>query len=326
MSAMTVSSEARIFVAGHRGLVGQAMCRGLQRAGYRNLLLRTREELDLREQGQVLDLFRQQRPDVVVLCAARVGGIKANATFPVDFLLENLQIQNAVLSASHACDIERVLFLGSSCIYPRDCPQPMSESALLSGQLEATNRPYAIAKIAGIELCWALNRQFGRHYLALMPTNLYGPGDNYDLQASHVLPALVRRMHEAKSAGLQSVTLWGSGTPLREFLHSDDLANAAVHLLGMAPSALGSLFNEHTPPLVNVGYGEEISIRALSEKIAAAVGYTGEILWDTSQPDGSPRKLLDSTLLHSLGWAPQIALDAGIALAYADFRAGAVRL
>lgn len=314
-----LEASARIFVAGHQGLVGRAMMRGLTQAGYHNLITRTRSNLDLRDRTAVRALFTTARVDVVMLCAAKVGGIKANATFPVEFLAENLEIQGNVISESHAAGIQQLLFLGSSCIYPRGCPQPMPESALLTAPLEATNRPYAIAKIAGIELCWAFNRQHGRRYLALIPTNLFGPGDNYDLNGSHVLPALIRRMHEAKQNDDCSVTLWGTGEPLREFLYSDDLADAAVRLLKLPTTETENLFSAITPPLVNVGYGEELSIRELSGKIARIVGYTGQINWDISQPDGTPRKLLDSQLLRSFGWLPKTHLDAGIRAAYEDF-------
>ena len=314
-----LEASARIFVAGHQGLVGRAMMRGLAQAGYHNLITRTRAELDLRDRAAVRALLTIARVDIVMLCAAKVGGIKANATFPVEFLAENLEIQGNVISESHAAGIQQLMFLGSSCIYPRECPQPMSESALLTAPLEATNRPYAIAKIAGIELCWAFNRQHGRRYLALMPANLFGPGDNYDLHGSHVLPALIRRMHEAKQNDDCSVTLWGTGEPLREFLYSDDLADAAVRLLKLPTTETENLFSAITPPLVNVGYGEELSIRELSGKIARIVGYTGQINWDISQPDGTPRKLLDSQLLRSFGWLPKTHLDAGIRAAYEDF-------
>jgi GDP-L-fucose synthase len=319
---MTMASPLaarRIYVAGHRGLVGSAVWRALERAGCQHLIGASHAELDLTDRDATRAFFELHAPEAVIVCAATVGGIKANSTRPVDFLMNNLDIQNNVISSAHALDVSKLVFLGSSCIYPRDCPQPMSETALLSGPLEATNRPYALAKIAGIELCWSYNRQFGRRYVAAMPTNLFGPGDNYDLDGSHVLPALIRRMHEAKLAAAPSVKLWGTGTPLREFLYSDDLAHALLYLLTADDEMLAPLFNDASPPLVNVGYGAEISIRALAERIAVAVGYQGGIDWDATQPDGTPRKLLDSTLIESLGWRPSVALDEGIRLAYDDF-------
>jgi len=311
----------RIYVAGHRGLVGSAVWRALEGAGCEHLIGATHDELDLTDRTATHAFLKLHGPEAVIVCAATVGGIKANATRPVDFLINNLNIQNNLISCAHALEVPKLVFLGSSCIYPRNCPQPMSESALLTGPLEATNRAYALAKIAGIELCWGYNRQFGRRYVAAMPTNLFGPGDNYDLEDSHVLPSLIRRMHEAKLAAAPDLTLWGTGSPLREFLYSDDLANALVYLISANDEVLAPLFNEQIPPLVNVGYGAEISIRGLAERIASIVGYEGVIQWDTSQPDGTPRKLLDSTLIQSLGWRPCISLDDGIRLAYSDYRA-----
>ena len=319
---MTMASSLaakRIYVAGHRGLVGSAVWRALERAGCQHLIGASHAELDLTDRNDTRAFFELHSPEAVIVCAATVGGIKANATRPVDFLVDNLDIQNNVISSAHALDVPKLVFLGSSCIYPRDCPQPMSEAALLTGPLEATNRPYALAKIAGIELCWSYNRQFGRRYVAAMPTNLFGPEDNYDLEGSHVLPALIRRMHEAKLGGLPSVKLWGTGTPLREFLYSDDLASALIYLVTADDEVLAPLFNDTSPPLVNVGYGAEITIRGLAERIASAVGYQGAIEWDTTQPDGTPRKLLDSSLIQSLGWRPGVSLDDGIRLAYQDF-------
>ncbi|MEM7407772.1 MAG: GDP-L-fucose synthase [Pseudomonadota bacterium] len=325
-TAAKLTATDRIFVAGHRGLAGQAMCRALRLAGFENLITRTHDDLELRDRDATAAVFDRERPDAVILCAARVGGIKANATRPVDFLAENLEIQGNVIGCAHDYDVQRLVFLGSSCIYPRDCVQPMPEAALLSGPLEATNRPYAIAKIAGIELCWAYNRQFGRRYLALMPTNLFGPGDNYDLEGSHVLPALIRRMHEARQRGAPNITLWGTGAPLREFLYSDDLADAALHVMQLPERVLTTLFNDDHPPLLNVGFGAEITIRDLATRIAAIVGYSGEIRWDSSQPDGTPRKLLDSTRIRALDWAPRMSLDDGIRAAYADFQSAGTRL
>lgn len=313
--------HARVYVAGHRGLVGSAVWRALQRAGCTHLIGATRAEVDLTDRRATHAFMRSQAPDAVIVCAATVGGIKANASRPVDFLLHNLDIQNNVIACAHALDIDNLIFLGSSCIYPRDCPQPMQETALLTGPLEATNRAYALAKIAGIELCWGYNRQFGRRYIAAMPTNLFGPGDNYDLEGSHVLPALIRRMHEAKVTQAPSVRLWGTGAPLREFLYSDDLADALVYLLDADEAVLAPLFREARPPLINVGYGAELSIAQLAQRIAGIVGFDGTIEWDTSAPDGTPRKLLDSTLISSFGWRPRVSLDEGIRRAYADYLA-----
>ncbi|RMD78949.1 MAG: GDP-L-fucose synthase [Gammaproteobacteria bacterium] len=310
---------ARIYVAGHRGLVGSALVRRLQRAGYTNLITRTHAELDLAEQAAVREFFRRERPEVVFLAAAKVGGILANATRPAEFIQQNLAIELHVIHEAWRAGVRRLLFLGSSCIYPRECPQPIREDYLLTGPLEPTNRPYAIAKIAGIELCWAYNRQHGTRYLAVMPTNLYGPGDNYDLQGSHVLPALIRKMHEAKERGEEEVVLWGTGTPRREFLYSDDLADACLHLMGLPEEQAEGLFGEAHPPLVNIGWGKDLSIAELAERVRAVVGYQGRIVWDRSKPDGTPRKLLDTSRLTALGWRPRVRLDEGIRLAYEDF-------
>ncbi len=310
---------ARIYVAGHRGLVGSALVRRLQRAGYTNLITRTHAELDLAEQAAVREFFRRERPEVVFLAAAKVGGILANATRPAEFIQQNLAIELHVIHEAWRAGVRRLLFLGSSCIYPRECPQPIREDYLLTGPLEPTNRPYAIAKIAGIELCWAYNRQHGTRYLAVMPTNLYGPGDNYDLQGSHVLPALIRKMHEAKERGEEEVVLWGTGTPRREFLYSDDLADACLHLMGLPEEQAEGLFGEEHPPLVNIGWGKDLSIAELAERVRAVVGYQGRIVWDRSKPDGTPRKLLDTSRLTALGWRPRVRLDEGIRLAYEDF-------
>jgi GDP-L-fucose synthase len=295
-----------VFVAGHCGLVGAAIVRQLEALGCRNLLLRSHSELDLREQAAVDDFFREHRPEFVFLAAAKVGGILANATHPADFLRDNLAIQTNVIHAAWMCGAKKLLFLGSSCIYPRLAPQPIKEEYLLTGPLEATNEAYAIAKIAGLKLAAAYHLQYGFSAISLMPTNLYGPGDNFDLQTSHVLPALIRRFHEAKISGLPSVTLWGTGMPRREFLHVDDLANAACFLME----------NYDAPDLLNIGVGEDLTIADLAALVARIVGYRGSILFDPSLPDGTPRKLLDVARIHALGWHAQIPFERGIALTY----------
>jgi GDP-L-fucose synthase len=296
----------RIFVAGHRGLVGSAIVRRLERDGHRALLLRTRAELDLTRPDAVERFFAQEKPEVVFLAAAKVGGILANDRQPADFIRENLLIQTHVIDAAYRHGVEKLLFLGSSCIYPKHAPQPMREEHLLTGPLEPTNSAYAIAKIAGIEMLRAYRRQHGLRGICLQPTNLYGPGDNFDLQSSHVLPALIRKFHEAKAAGAPHVVLWGTGSPRREFLHVDDLADACVHLL--------ERYDE--PDIVNVGVGEDISIRELAELVRGVVGYEGDIVLDTTKPDGTPRKLLDVSKLHALGWKARIPLRDGIASTY----------
>ena len=312
--------DSKIYIAGHRGLVGSAIMRRLQAAGYRNLLTRTHAELELTEQSAVRGFFERERPDHVVLAAARVGGIVANDTFPADFLRENLEIQGNVIHEAWRVGVKRLLFLGSSCIYPRDCPQPIKEESLLTGPLEPTNRPYAIAKIAGVEMCWSYNRQHGCRYLAAMPTNLFGPGDNYDLSTSHVIPALIRKMHEARSTGAAEVVVWGTGSPKREFLYSEDAADACVYLLGMPEENYRHLVESTThPPLVNVGSGEELSIRELAQIVARVVGFEGKLVFDASKPDGTPRKLLDVSRLAGLGWRYKTKFEDGLRLAYADF-------
>jgi GDP-L-fucose synthase len=295
-----------IFVAGHRGLAGGAILRELQRAGYENLLTRSRAELDLRERDAVRRFFAAERPTVVVLAAAKVGGIKANNDSPVEFLLENLRIQNNVIEGAHESDTSRLLFLGSSCIYPKFAPQPIPESALLTGALEPTNDAYAIAKIAGIKLCQAYAREYGRNFTSAMPTNLYGPGDNFDLNNSHVLSALLRKVHEARASDASEVVVWGTGTPRREFLHVDDLASACCFLLE----------RDDVPELVNVGCGEDVTVRELAELICEIVGFKGGLTFDTTKPDGTPRKLLDVSRLRGLGWEPQIPLRRGIRETY----------
>lgn len=311
-----MEKQSRIYVAGHRGLVGSAIRGALEREGFTNLLLRSRAELDLADHARVRGFFAQERPDYVFLAAAKVGGIMANNTYPADFIRENLVIQTNVIEASHSAGVERLLFLGSSCIYPKMCMQPIKEEYLLTGPLEETNRAYAVAKIAGIEMCWAYNRQYGTKYLAAMPTNLYGPGDNYDLANSHVLPALIRKVAEAKASGKRQVIVWGTGTPRRELLYSEDLAEACLFLMRMDEKRFASLLKEDTPPLINIGTGEDVTIRELAETVARVLEYEGELVFDPSKPDGTPRKLMDVNRIHSLGWKAKTALDRGIRLAY----------
>jgi GDP-L-fucose synthase len=300
-----MDKSGKIFVAGHGGMLGSAITRRLQAEGYGNLLTRERSQLDLADEMPVAEFFAREKPDVVILAAAKVGGIKANNDFPVEFLIENLRIQNNVIKAAHEIGVRKLLFLGSSCIYPKDAPQPISESALLSGPLEPTNEAYAVAKIAGIKLCQAFAREYGDNFISVMPTNLYGPNDNFDLETSHVLAALLRKAHEAKT-GARELVVWGSGTPRREFLHVDDCAAACVFLLE----------NYDSPEIINVGCGEDISIRELAQLICDMVGFAGELAWDTSKPDGTPRKLLDVGKLTKLGWGPTITLRDGIARTY----------
>ena len=301
--------HSRIFVAGHRGMVGSAICRCLEARGYPDILTRPRSELDLMDGAAVAAYLADVRPDAVIVAAARVGGIHANSTYPAEFIHENLAIAHNLIHGSYQHGVGRLLFLGSSCVYPRDAPQPMPESCLLSGPLEPTNEAYAIAKIAGLKLCQFYRRQYGVVFHSARPTNLYGPGDNYHPDNSHVLPALIRRFHEAKERGQPEVELWGSGTPLREFLHADDCAAAIAHLLDL----------ENPPDLVNVGSGRELSIRQLAELVASIVGYTGKLVQNPSKPDGTPRKLLDNRLLTALGWSPRHDLESGIRHAYQDF-------
>ena len=310
--------DARIYVAGHRGLVGSAIVRRLQSAGHTNIITRSHAELDLTNQPAVQAFLASERPEYVFLAAAKVGGILANDTYPAEFIEQNLAIQNSVIHESWRAGVKRLLFLGSSCIYPRDCPQPIKEEYLLTGPLESTNRAYAIAKIAGIEMCWSYNRQYGTRFLAVMPTNLYGPGDNYDLQNSHVLPALIRKMHEAKELGVPEVAVWGTGKPRREFLYSEDMADACVTLMSMKDEHFDAQATQY-PPLINIGCGEDLTIRDLAELVAKTVGFKGALKFDTSKPDGTPRKLLDVGRLSSLGWRPTVPLDAGIKTAYQDF-------
>jgi GDP-L-fucose synthase len=313
-----VSPDTRIYVAGHRGLAGSALVRRLRAKGYSNLVTRTHPELDLADGAAVREFFGREKPEVVLLAAAKVGGILANDTYPAQFIHENLAIQTNVIHEAFRAGVGELLFLGSSCIYPRDCPQPIKEEYLLTGPLEPTNRPYAIAKIAGIEMCWSYNRQYGARYLCAMPTNLYGPGDNYDLQASHVLPALIRKFHEAKLRNDRSVTVWGTGAPRREFLHADDMAEACIHLLERS-AEVRSRLGMQRPPLVNVGCGEDLTIAELAGAVREAVGAQADILYDRSKPDGTPRKLLDISLVRSLGWKPRIGLAEGLRSTYESF-------
>lgn len=315
-------SPERIYIAGHRGMVGSAIVRTLQRQGHKDLLYRTHAELDLTNQAAVIRFFATERPSQVYMAAAKVGGIYANNTYPADFIYQNLMVQANVIEAAFQSGVKKLLFLGSSCIYPRSAEQPMREDALLSGALEPTNEPYAVAKIAGIKLCESYNRQYGQShgvdYRSVMPTNLYGPGDNYHPENSHVIPALIRRFHEAKLTGAPSVLIWGTGTPRREFLYVDDMAAASVFVMGLPKESLDQV----TKPMlshINVGFGSDITIAELARSIAIAVGYSGDIEFDTSKPDGAPRKWMDSARLNALGWNAKIQLQQGLATAYQDF-------
>lgn len=301
--------DAKIYVAGHRGLVGSAILRKLQADGYTNLVYRTSQELDLRDRNQVDRFFEEEKPEYVFLAAAKVGGIVANNEYPADFIRDNLMIQTNVIDAAYRNGVKKLLFLGSTCIYPKFAPQPLKEEYLLTGELEPTNEPYAIAKIAGIKMCQSYNRQYGTKYISVMPTNLYGPNDNFDLHTSHVLPALIRKFHEAKVNNAPYVEVWGTGTPRREFLYSDDLADACVFLMN----------NYEENEIINVGVGEDISIKELAEKIKNIVGYQGEIKFDTTKPDGTPRKLVDVSKINALGWKASISLDEGLQKAYQWF-------
>ena len=306
---MLMNENSRIYVAGHRGLVGSAIWRELQRQGFKNLTGRTRSEVNLLDAPTVQKFFTEAKPEFIFVAAAKVGGIHANDTQPAEFLFENLQIQDNLIQAAKISGVRKLLFLGSSCIYPKLAPQPLKEEYLLTGPLEPTNQWYAVAKIAGIKLCQAYRKQYGCDFISAMPTNMYGPNDNYDLQTSHVLPALIRKFHDAKINSAANVTCWGTGAPLREFLYADDLASACVFLMQ----------NYSEEQFINVGSGSEITIRELAELVKQIVGFSGEIVWDKSKPDGTPRKLMDSSRLFALGWKPKINLEAGIRLAYADF-------
>jgi len=314
-----MDQDARIYVAGHTGLAGSAILRALQKTGHTNFLLRRHAELELTDTSAVAAFFERERPEYVFLAAAKVGGILANNTYPADFIRDNLAVQLNVIHEAWRTGVKRLLFLGSSCIYPRDCPQPMKEEHLLTGPLEPTNRAYALAKISGMEMCWSYNRQHGTRFLAPMPTNLYGPGDSYDPQNSHVLPALIRKIHEARQRGERKVTLWGSGRPLREFLFSDDLGEACVFLMRLPDSEFDRLVGPAQAPLINIGAGSDQSIARMAALVAEVLGYAGEFVYDASKPDGTPRKLLDSSRIAAFGWKPKVGLKEGIAAAYQDF-------
>ena len=323
-----LSTHSRIYVAGHRGLVGSAIVRRLEAAGHTALITRTHAELDLTDEHATQAFFRAAQPEFVFLAAAKVGGIVANNSVPAEFIRDNLAIQTNVIHAAHGAGVQRLLFLGSSCIYPKLAPQPMKESCLLTGPLEPTNRPYALAKIAGIEMCWSYNRQYGTRYLAAMPTNLYGPGDNYHPTHSHVIPALLRKFHEARLRGDAQVTVWGTGTPRREFLYSDDMADACVFLMNLPDDRYAALLGSDEtvsgrfePPLVNIGVGNDVTIAELAATVAQVVGYAGGIVYDTSKPDGTPRKLMDVGLINRSGWSARTGLEDGLRRAYAEFAA-----
>jgi GDP-L-fucose synthase len=316
-----MTGKPKIYVAGHRGMVGSAIVRALLAQGVakEQIVTRTSAELDLRNQADVHAFFAQERPDQVYLAAAKVGGIHANNSYPADFIYDNLMVQANVVHAAHVHGVQKLLFLGSSCIYPRQAPQPMAESALLTGPLEPTNEPYAVAKIAGIKLCESYNRQYGRDYRSVMPTNLYGPGDNYHPENSHVIPALIRRFHEAKLGGAKEVVIWGSGTPRREFLYVDDMAAVSVFVMQLPTD----VYQAHTLPMqshINVGFGSDVSIAELAQAVGRSVGFEGAITYDANKPDGAPRKWMDSSCLNGLGWAPRVALEQGLARAYTDFQ------
>lgn len=314
-----MQKNARIYVAGHQGLVGSALMRCLRKEGYENLITRTHAELDLTDGMTVRAFFEQEKPEFVFLAAAKVGGIQANNTYPAEFIHDNLAIQTHVIHEAWHHNVKRLLFLGSSCIYPKDCLQPIKEEYLLTGQLESTNRPYAIAKIAGIETCWAYNRQYGTKYLPVMPTNLYGPNDNYDLNNSHVLPALIRKFYEAQRRNDKQVIVWGSGIPRREFLYSDDLADACVFLMNQNEVAFNKLL-DWQPPTINIGTGKDLTIIELVELVKNIIGFQGEIIWDSTKPDGTPRKILDVSRLTSLGWRYKVDLCTGIYQTFLDYQ------
>lgn len=312
---------AKIYVAGHQGLVGSALVRQLKAIGHVNLLVRTHRELDLTNQKEVREFFARERPEYVFLAAAKVGGILANSTYPAEFIYQNLLIQTNVIHETYRTGVKRLLFLGSSCIYPKHAPQPMTEECLLTAPLEPTNRAYALAKIAGIEMCRSYNCQYDTSFLAAMPANLYGPGDTYDLENSHVIPALLRKMHEAKLGGADQVVIWGTGNPRREFLYSEDAANACVFLMGLPDERLDAIVaNGHSFPIVNIGYGTDVTVRGLAELVAEVVGFGGSLVFDTSKPDGTPRKLLDMNRLTRLGWKPLTELREGLIRTYRDFQ------
>jgi GDP-L-fucose synthase len=311
-----MEQNSLIFVAGHRGLVGSALHRGLQRQGFSRLLLRSHSELDLSHREAVRDFFANERPEYVFLAAAKVGGILANDSRPAEFIHDNLEIQTNVIEAAHRSGVKRLLFLGSSCIYPKLAPQPIKEEYLLTGPLEPTNRAYALAKIAGIEMCWSYNRQYGTRYLAAMPSNVYGPGDNFDPVSSHVLPALIRKVAHAKQAGERQIVVWGTGTPRRELLYSEDLADGCIHLMNLPDSVYDGLLGQEAAPLINVGSGQDMTVREIAEVVMQALEFDGELVFDRSRPDGTPRKLLDVSRIHGLGWQASTTLKQGIRKTY----------
>lgn len=321
-----MTPDSKIYIAGHRGLVGSALRRNLEANGYTTILTRTHAELDLTDQQAVTAFIAEEKPDYIFLAAAKVGGIHANNTYPAEFIRDNLAIQTNIIHEAYRNGIKRLIFLGSSCIYPKHCPQPMKEEYLLTGPLEPTNRPYALAKIAGVEMCWSYNRQYHTKFLVAMPSNLYGPGDAYDLNNSHVIPALIRKFHEAKAQGNATVTIWGTGTPRREFLYSDDMADACVYLMNLPDEQYNTLLGSDEastgtfmPPLINIGLGEDQTIREVAEIIREIVGYTGDILFDTAKPDGTPRKLMDVSKLDAFGWKAKTAFKSGLHEAYHDY-------
>jgi GDP-L-fucose synthase len=320
MNNKGLKPDTRIFVAGHRGLVGSAIVRRLEAEGCENLILQTRGELDLLDPSAVRYFFERERPEIIVLAAAKVGGILANSLYPGDFIYENLMIQSNIIHLSQKFGVKRLLFLGSSCIYPKLAPQPMKEEYLLTGTLEPTNDAYAVAKIAGIKMCESYNRQFGTNFLSVMPTNLFGPGDNFDLDNSHVLPALIRKFHEAKESGAASVTVWGTGSPRREFLYVDDMADGCVHLLGLDDEQFKELVVRLEPCLINIGMGKDITIKELAELVKEIVGFDGEIVFDTGKPDGTPQKLLDTSRMDELGWKAKVSLREGIGRTYQFYK------
>ncbi|MDW5416680.1 GDP-L-fucose synthase [Iodobacter sp. CM08] len=311
--------EQKIYIAGHRGMVGSAIVRELNKLGYHNIVTRTHAELDLTNQLAVNDFFALEKPDFVFLAAAKVGGIYANNVYRGDFIYQNLMIQNNIIHASYVNGVNRLMFLGSSCIYPKNCPQPIKEEYLLTGPLEQTNQPYALAKIAGIEMCWSYNRQFGTQYMAVMPTNLYGPGDNYHPENSHVIPALIRKAHEAKQSGAKEMVVWGSGTPRREFLYCEDMAEACVYLLNLPEEEYKKQLNDQHPPLINIGTGVDMTIRELATTICDVVGFKGELVFDASKPDGTMRKLQDVSKLNGMGWQASMPFIDGLTNAYSEF-------
>jgi len=318
-----IPADAKIYIAGHRGMVGSAIVRQLETLGYTNIVTRTHAELELTDQAAVNAFFTQEKPQYVFMAAAKVGGIHANNIYRGEFIYQNMMVQNNVINAAYLNGVERLMFLGSSCIYPKDAPQPIKEEYLLTSSLEQTNQPYAIAKISGIEMCWSYNRQYGTQYLAVMPTNLYGPGDSYHPENSHVIPALIQRAHEFKLRNEPEFVVWGTGTPRREFLYCEDMANACVYLMTLPKEEYEFFLSDKRPPLVNIGYGVDVTIAELAQTVCDVVGYKGKLVFDTSKPDGTMRKLLDVSLLNSRGWKATMGLKEGLAIAYEDFKKNA---